>query len=88
LIPVFWGLIAFLGIHEWEIWQRRSGNEKFMMHYFESSFVIEKLGCRLTISGDVKHAKTQDRIRKKLKNYIQQTGVETIQWKSRGRDSP
>ena len=88
LIPVFWGLIAFLGIHEWEIWQRRSGNEKFMMHYFESSFVIEKLGCRLTIMGDVKHAKTQDRIRKKLKNYIQQTGVETIQWKSRGRDSP
>jgi hypothetical protein len=49
---------------------------------------VVKIDQKLIIDGEIRNAKTQEKILEKLKNYTQQMGIETIEWRYRGRDSP
>ena len=88
LMGVFFGLMAFLVVHELEIQSNYNRAETFTMSYFKNTFTVVKIDQKLIIDGEIRNAKTQEKICEKLKNYIQQMGIETIEWRYRGRDSP
>ena len=88
LMGVFLGLMAFLVVHELEIQSNYNRAETFTMNYYKNTFTVVKIDQKLIIDGEIRNAKTQEKICEKLKNYIQQMGIETIEWRYRGRDSP
>ena len=88
LMGVFFGLMAFLVVHELEIQSNYNRAETFTMNYYKNTFTVVKIDQKLIIDGEIRNAKTQEKICEKLKNYIQQMGIETIEWRYRGRDSP
>jgi ComEC/Rec2-related protein len=88
LMGVFFGLMAFYVVHELEIQSNYNRAETFTMSYYKSTFTVVKIDQKLIIDGEIRNAKTQEKILEKLKNYTQQMGIETIEWRYRGRDSP
>lgn len=80
--------MAFLVVHELEIQSNYNRAETFTVSYYKNTFTVVKIDQKLIIDGEIRNAKTQEKICKKLKNYIQQMGIETIEWRYRGRDSP
>lgn len=88
MMGIGFGLMSFSLVHELEIQSNCARADSFVINQYQKSFTIDKLGQTLIVEGDIYHEKTQRRIMEKLKNYIHQMGIEKIEWRYRGRDSP
>lgn len=88
MMGIGFGLMSFLLVHELEIQSNCARADSFVINHYQQSFTIDKLGQTLIVEGGIYHEKTQRRIMEKLKNYIHQMGIEKIEWRYRGRDSP
>lgn len=88
LMGAFCGLVAFLLVHEWEIQSNYHRKEIFKISDYQKSFTVEKAGEKLIVMGELRTENTRKRLMRKLDNYIHQMGIETIEWRCRGRDSP
>ena len=88
MMGIGFGLMSFLLVHELEIQSNYNRAESFVVSHYQKSFTIDKLGHTLIVQGEIYHEKTQRRIMEKLKKYIHQMGIEKIEWRHRGRDSP
>jgi len=88
LMGAFFGLVAFLLVHEWEIQSNYHRQEIFKISDYQKSFTVEKSGEKLIVRGELRSEKMRKRLLRKLDNYIHQMGIEKIEWRYRGRDSP
>lgn len=88
MMGIGFGLMSFSLVHELEIQSNCARADSFVINHYQKSFTVEKAGEKLIVMGELRTEKMRKRLLQKLDNYIHQMGIEKIEWRYRGRDSP